>query len=204
MELIVISNPIAVADECIIINQLFHTGLKYFHIRKPGSEIQTVRELLNGIDPGFYDRIALHQFHEIATEFGIKRLHYTETARKQSNLQRWQLQRDNGFTLSTSIHDITLLPGLKLFKYVFYGPVFDSLSKPGYLSKLPADFNLTRPGINPKVIALGGIEVTNLKKIKTMGFEGAAVLGALWNEPDKAMVRFKEIKETCPINNNND
>lgn len=198
MELIVISNPVAVADECIIVNQLFHTGLKYFHIRKPGSDIQTLRELLNGIAPCFYDRIALHQFHEMATEFGIKRLHYTEAARKQSNIQRWHLQIDNGFTLSTSIHDITLLPELNLFEYVFYSPVFNSLSKPGYQSEVPADFNLTRPGINPKVIALGGIEVSNLTKVKPMGFDGAAILGALWNEPDKAMVRFKEIKENLP------
>lgn len=198
MELIVISSPVAVADECIIVNQLFQSGLKYFHIRKPGNDIQTVRELLNGIDPGFYDRIALHQFHEMAADFGIKRLHYTEAARKQSNVQRWQRQIDNGFTLSTSIHDITLLPGLKLFEYVFYGPVFNSLSKPGYLSELPADFNLTRPGINPKVIALGGIEVSNLTKVKLMGFNGAAILGVLWNEPDKAMVRFKEIKGNLP------
>jgi thiamine-phosphate pyrophosphorylase len=198
MELIVISSPVAVVNESIIINQLFQSGLKYFHIRKPGSDIQTVRELLNGITPRFYDRIALHQFHEIATDFGINRLHYTEAARKQSNLERWQLQINNGFTLSTSIHDITLLPGLKLFDYVFYSPVFNSLSKPGYLSKLPADFKLSRFGTNPKVVALGGIEVSNLNKIKNMGFDGVALLGALWSEPGKATACFKEIKENMP------
>jgi thiamine-phosphate pyrophosphorylase len=195
MELIVISNPMAVADENIIINKLFMAGLKCFHIRKPESDFQTIKELLNGIAPCFYERIALHQFHEMASDFGINRLHYTESERIQSNPQQWQLQVEKGFILSTSIHDTTLLPQLKYFEYVFYGPVFNSLSKPGYQSKLTADFRLDRHSIKPKIIALGGVEASNLIKVKAMNFDGAAVLGTLWNEPDKAVERFTQLKE---------
>jgi thiamine-phosphate pyrophosphorylase len=199
MELIVISNPFAVDDENIIINNLFQAGLKYFHIRKPESGIQTVKELLNGIAPCFYERIALHQFHEMASDFGINRLHYTESARIRSNPQQWQLQVEKGFILSTSIHDITQLPELKHFDYAFYGPVFDSISKPGYQSKLSADFKLDKTNIKPKVIALGGIQIANLTMIKPMGFDGAAVLGIVWNEPNKAVKHYNQLKETLPV-----
>ena len=195
MELMVISNPVEVADESIIINNLFQAGLKYFHIRKPESDIQTIRKLLNGIAPCFYERIALHQFHEMAVDFGINRLHYKEPERIRSNPQQWQLYVEKGFILSTSIHDIVGLTPLKHFDYVFFGPVFNSISKPGYQSKLMAGFKLDRHNIKPKVIALGGVEVSNLIKVKAMNFDGAAVLGALWNEPDKAIETFTQLKE---------
>lgn len=199
MELIAISSPVAVDDEPILINNLFMAGLKCFHLRKPESDIQLVKDLLNGIAPRFYDRIALHQFHEIAPAYGIKRLHYTEREREAASTVQWKSYLDNEFTLSTSIHDISILPDLTPLGYVLYGPVFDSISKPGYQSKLAADFKLDKTNIKPKVIALGGVELSTLTKLKTMGFDGAAVLGTLWNEPNKAVERFIQLQKNLPV-----
>lgn len=199
MELIVISSPVAVADESIIIHDLFQAGLKCLHIRKPDNDIRTLRELIRRIEPRFYNRISLHQFHGIANEFEIKRLHYTEKARNESNAEQWQLQIDQGYKLSSSIHQLDILPALKHFDYVFYGPVFDSLSKPAYQTKLPSGFKLTKSNDKLKIIALGGVEASNLIKIKAMNFDGAAVLGTLWNEPLKAINRFKQLKENLPV-----
>lgn len=195
MELIVISNPDAVVNQSIIINNLFRAGLKYFHIRKPNSDIKTVRELISEISPQFYSRISLHQFHEIASDFGIKGLHYTEQARKVSTVKELQMLTDQGYRLSTSVHDTAMLPPLKHFDYVFYGPVFNSISKPGYQSNIPANFKLNKTDVKPKVIALGGVEESNLQKIKAMNFDGAAVLGTLWNEPDNAISSFNKLIE---------
>jgi len=174
-------------------------GLKYFHLRKPECDSQSVKGLLNDIAPRFYERIALHQYHEIAPDYGIKKLHYTERAREASSSEKWQSQLDDGFTLSTSIHDISIYSSLGHFDYVFYGPVFDSLSKPRYQSRLAVDFKLDKTYMKPKVIALGGVELSNLTRLKTMGFDGAAVLGALWCEPNKAVDRYIELKETFPV-----
>lgn len=173
-------------------------GLKYFHIRKPESDVQTVRKLINGIAPRFYDRIALHQFHEMAPEYGIKRLHYTEKAREASDSKKWQSQLDDRFTLSTSIHDLSIVPDLAFFDYVFYGPVFDSLSKPGYLSKVAADFKLEKKNTKSQIIALGGVELSKLTTLRTMRFDGAALLGMLWNNPNKAIEHFNQLKENLP------
>ncbi|HEY8783035.1 MAG TPA: thiamine phosphate synthase [Mucilaginibacter sp.] len=201
MELMVISSPDDVADESIIINQLFQSGLKYLHIRKPGSNITAVRELMNGIAPRFYNRISLHQFHEVADDYGIKRLHYTERARIELNEQKWQLQLDKGYILTTSIHNTALLPLLTGFEYIFYGPVFDSISKIGYRSNVPPGFKLDKDNTMGKVIALGGIEASNLAEVRAMGFDGAAVLGTIWNEPDKAISRFNKLMENLPCLN---
>lgn len=195
MKLIVISNPNDVADESIIINHLFESGLKYFHIRKPNDRPKKIEKLIERIDPVYYNCISLHQHHQLAAEFGIKRLHYTEEARKRSDAQKWQMQTHQGYTLSTSIHHTATLSSLASFDYVFYGPVFNSISKPGYQSNLEGGFNRKEYWIKPKVIALGGITQTNLSQISTMKFDGAAVLGAIWNEPDKAITNFQQIKE---------
>ena len=198
MELIVISSPVAVADEPIVINNLFMAGLKYFHIRKPESDIITIRKLIEDITPLFYNRISLHQFHEIGVDYGIKRLHYTEKARKVSSTEKWQNYLDEGFMLSTSVHDLSILPDLGHFDYVFYGPVFNSISKPGHQSKLTTDFKLNKTNTKPQVIALGGVEISNLLHVKQMGFDGAAVLGTLWNQPDKAISRFNQLQKNLP------
>jgi thiamine-phosphate pyrophosphorylase len=195
MRLIVISNPFEVPNEGKLINQLFRAGLNYFHIRKPESNLQTLKDLLNKIEPCFYNRIALHQFHEIAAEFNIKRLHYPETVRKASSLQTIQNQLADGFILSTSIHDITSLPMVQHFHYIFYGPVFNSISKAGYKSKVSEDFRLDKANLETKVIGLGGVQGTNLTSIKRMGFDGVAVLGTIWTEPNKAVEKFTHLKE---------
>jgi thiamine-phosphate pyrophosphorylase len=195
MELTVISNPSAVVDEGKLINKLFRLGLKCFHLRKPDSDVQTLTGLLNEIDSCFYDRIVLHQFHEMAEEFGLRRLHYTESARKTSCLKTMRNQLADGFTLSTSIHDITSLTQVECFHYVFYGPVFNSISKAGYQSTVSEDFILDKAGSKTKVIALGGVQASNLTRIKRMGFDGAAVLGTLWNEPLNAVERFNQLNE---------
>jgi thiamine-phosphate pyrophosphorylase len=199
MELIVISNPFAVADEAKLINELFRSGLKYFHLRKPESDLEEVKRLLREIAQEFHDRIALHQFHGMAADFGIKRLHYTESVRKISCFSTMQTQIADGFTLSTSIHDLTSLPRVDHFHYVFYGPVFDSISKTGYAGQVSEDFVLDRPLYKTKVMALGGVKGSNITRIKEMGFDGAAVLGTLWNEPLYAVERFNQLQELLPF-----
>lgn len=195
MRLVVISSPDAVADESTIINNLFGAGLQYFHIRKPNGSIKQAVELIEAINPAYYNRISLHQFHEIAPRFGIKRLHYTSLARKASNLQKWEALLQQGYFLSTSVHNVALLPQLTCFGYVFYGPVFNSISKPGYQSNVPAGFKLHKSNIETRVIALGGIDETNLLKVNEMNFDGAAILGAIWSQPHKAISHFNKLTQ---------
>ncbi len=201
MDLIVISRPDSTIDsESTIINNLFQLGLQYFHIRKPMSNAEQLNKLLERIAPQYHHYISLHQQHQLASEFGIKRLHYTEYNRNNSNSKTWQKQKDLGYTLSTSVHDIALLPSLKLFDYIFYGPVFDSISKPNHRGKMSNDFCLEKGHQTSKIIALGGINVSNLSKVKKMNFDGAAVLGAIWNKPANEIENFIKLNKSLPIN----
>ena len=85
-------------------------------------------------------------------------------------------------------------PGEEL-DYVLMSPLFDSISKPGYmataglLQNLPARYSRT---VN--VIGLGGIDPDTILPVIRHGWDGAAVLGWIWEEPAAAVKRFEQLK----------
>ena len=199
MELIIISSPDQVNDETKIINKLFESGLEYFHIRKPADTEEQVRKLIAGIEPNYYPRLSLHQHHCLAEEFGIKRLHYTENERGKLKNNTLKGLINNGFILSTSVHDLSLLASLNEYQYVFFGPVYNSISKQGYKSVLPPGFKLNNRKPSPLIIGIGGIGANNMDSIKKMNFDGAAILGSIWKNTEKAVKNFKIIQECIKI-----
>lgn len=194
--LVVITNPTAVADEAIIINALFDEGLQILHLRKPGIAADEMSALIEQIKQSYRHQIALHQHHELADDFGIHRLHFTEVKRKKLSEEKlMQLKRENNM-LSTSIHQTEEYQNLSpCFDYTFFGPVFNSISKQGYTSETTDDFIFPVLFNHPKVIAIGGIEATNIQKALDMKFEGIAVLGTIWQKPDQSIQQFKALKK---------
>lgn len=194
--LIVISYPMPVAKEAEIINAMFEEGLETLHIRKPGLTQMDVRTLLEAIKPVYHPKIALHQHHEIAADLDIKRLHFTEISRKKTNDVMLSEFKKDGNRLSTSVHNIDEYNGLsEAFDYTFFGPVFDSISKPGYEAIGSDEFVFPVKAGRPKVIALGGISAENVGKAMEMKFEGVAALGYIWERPEESIERFKLLQK---------
>jgi thiamine-phosphate pyrophosphorylase len=194
----VISNPTPVANEASLINELFDEGLPVFHLRKPESSLEEMTLLLKEINPGHYPKIALHQHHSLAGDFGMNRLHYTEAARKAASQKTLEKQRAE-YILSTSVHSLAEYKSLaEYFDYAFLGPVFNSISKPGYEAK---NFSLkkTDKKMYTNLIALGGIDEYNYHQAYDMGYDGIALLGAVWNKEDK-LSTFKMIQSKCLTN----
>ncbi|MGO4875333.1 thiamine phosphate synthase [Pedobacter psychrotolerans] len=195
MDLMVISAPDVIANEALTINQLFKAGLTRFHLRKPKWNISQCIQLLQDIDQEYYPNIAIHQHHMLRDHFNIKRFHYPEKLRACAAAGNWNDLQQNDHIRSTSVHQLAEIPLMKTFEYVFFSPVFNSLSKPGYQGQLQDDFMLAKANIPPKVIALGGINESNLTTIRKMNFDGAAALGAIWNKPEKAVINFKKLNK---------
>ena len=193
--LIVISAPKPVANEASLINQLFDTGLKHFHLRKEEMDRTDYSEIISNIDPYYYDRLVLHQFHELATVYPVRRFHYKENHRQNTLVSERSSLKNDGIGLSTSIHDLSNLVEAEDFDYVFYGPVFDSLSKLGYLALPSHKLILPVHDNRPKLVAVGGIIETNIEQTLALGFDGVALLGTIWNNPESAVTNFKKIKE---------
>lgn len=194
--LILISNPTPLVEEATLINQFFDEGLDVFHIRKPQEGEQNVMKLIEAIDSRYHMQISLHQHHHLADNYGIKRLHFSEYLRRLQRNDIAEMLKNKGFILSTSVHsveDFELLSNA--FLYSFIGPVFDSISKPGYLSKVE-NLNQKFQGCT-KAVAIGGIQASNVHQLKEH-FDGVGILGAVWcsGAPLKNFLQIKNIWNT--------
>ena len=140
MELIVITHPDYFIGEGKLINALFDAGLQLLHLRKPGNDVVKFMLLMKEINPVYYPEISIHQHHELADMFLIKRLHYPEKLWEvTSGAKRIELFA-KGFHLSRSIHEWVPPADTEFLDYVFFGPVFNSISKNGYQSIVDKDF----------------------------------------------------------------
>jgi thiamine-phosphate pyrophosphorylase len=193
--LLVISTPGPIADEAKLLNHLLDDGLEVLHLRKPGMSPEEMEKLVRQINPMHYSRIAVHQHHHLGKELGLRRFHFPVAERQKLGkaVEEWAGEER---VLSTSIHrqlEYRELP--PFYAYTFFGPVYASLSKPGYGPASGEEIKLPQPGERKtKIIALGGIEETNLEKTLAMGFDGVAVIGTLWQEPAQAVPRFKRLQ----------
>ncbi|SDZ94347.1 thiamine phosphate synthase [Pedobacter hartonius] len=191
MELIVVTPPDYFEGEAALINRFFEEGLHLLHIRKPVDDPEKFRKLMQGIAEQHYPRIAIHQHHEFAEEFSLKRLHFTEQQRKARAAGDFAGLTADGFHLSSSVHDPHTIQELTEFDYVFFGPVFNSISKKGYESALGDEFTLAPHVL--KVFAIGGVRANRLAQLKQMNFDGAAVLGSLWHQTVSPLTELKNI-----------
>lgn len=194
--LVVICSPTPLADEAAIINALFDDGLDILHLRKPGVTADEMRRLIEKLKPQFRHQIALHQHHGIAGDLGINRLHFTEAKRIEMDEEKLAQLKGSNNILSTSIHQTEAYLNLSpYFDYTFFGPVFNSISKQGYASALYDNFVFPVRLNHPKVIAIGGIDASNIQQAMDMKFDGVAILGAIWEKPNKGFGQFKLIQK---------
>jgi thiamine-phosphate pyrophosphorylase len=183
MEMIVVSNPVPLKREPEIVNELFDQGLRIFHLRKPEYTEIEYRNLLKKIKPEHHQKIALHQYHSLADEFGIYRFHYPEKQRTERVIQ----PKLNGQIYSTSVHYLKdFTQDLSCFDYLLMGPVFDSISKTGYKAMNHKNHPNQLNNNTIKIYGIGGITPGNGLKTQEYGFYGAAIMGYLWQQKDPA------------------
>jgi thiamine-phosphate pyrophosphorylase len=189
--MIVISNPIAIANEINLIHSLFEEGLELFHIRKlEFSEIE-ITAFIDQIKSEFRSQLVLCQHHHLAENFGINRFHFPENKRKK----RLKITLENK-TFSTSTHNIEDFNVLSEdFEYAFLSPVFQSISKEEYHPKTNLFEDLkSRTNFRTKVIALGGISSGKIKETLKNGFDDVALLGTIWNN-ENPVKQFKSCQK---------
>ncbi|PWJ58711.1 thiamine-phosphate pyrophosphorylase [Dyadobacter jejuensis] len=191
MKLLVITSPHFFEGEARLINALFERGLACLHLRKPEAEMDTVAHLIGQIDTKFHSRLTIHHHHALSGSYAIGGIHFTEQGRRASSAIELQNYVSKGYRISTSVHQKESLSTISpAFNYSFFGPVFDSISKPGYSAAVDVEL----PGTSPvPVYALGGVTAENIIQLTQWGFSGAAVLGYIWQNPHEVVQRFLEL-----------
>lgn len=194
MKIIAISAPGTFTGEWETITRLFKEGLEYFHLRKPDISLEAMAAILKNIPEKYHNRIAFHQHHSWAIKEGYSRIHLPEYIRLKTPGVVLEEYKARKMIISTSVHDMEKAMCLNHhFSYAFIGPVFPSISKPGYSSPVNLlDEDLSR--IKTPLVALGGICAENIPLLASKGFAGVALLGSIWNS-DQGVENFRKCKE---------
>ncbi len=203
MTLIVITSHHSNSEESKIITNLFVNGLQTLHVRKANATNKKISRFIKSIPEEFRDRLVLHSNHELALKYNVKGIHLTR-AHKKNKIWTWfkikyLLWRKPDLVITTSMHSVTDLKKFEYaYNYVFLSPVFDSISKKGYITPF-SEIQLKKSleTSKYKVIALGGVKDENVMKAYNMGFSGIALAGYIWDHqtPIEAFVKVKEIVE---------
>ncbi|HSQ42182.1 MAG TPA: thiamine phosphate synthase, partial [Fibrobacteraceae bacterium] len=137
---------------------------------------------LLALDRQYLDRIVVHGHAELAFSHGLAGWHGPVPPDSPKLAGR----------VSFSSHSFNELNNCAPCPSAFIGPVFDSHSKIGYHAAM--DVQSWRHGVKgwksapnrqvEQLYALGGVDVERLPSVVDMGFDGAAVLGAVWNTFD--------------------
>lgn len=177
MKLILMSTPYFFVEEHQILNALFDEGLEVLHLRKPHTEPVYSERLLTLIPETYRKRIVVHDFFYLKDEYNLKGIHL--------NHRNPELPPKYKGHISCSCHTSEEVKAhKKVCNYVFLSPIFNSISKEGYCSHFGMQDlrELARQKvIDRKVMALGGVQLDNIKQVKDLGFGGAVILGDIWN-----------------------
>jgi thiamine-phosphate pyrophosphorylase len=189
MKLILMTLPHFFIEEHQILTALFDEGLETLHLRKPDTEPVYSERLLSLLPEEYRKNIVVHDHFYLKNEYGLKGIHL--------NQRNPEIPRDYKGHVSRSCHSIEEVTQYKKqMDYLFLSPIFDSISKEGYHAPYsPTELrNFSQRGlIDKKVMALGGIDIDQLSRVKDLGFGGAVINGALWRHFD--MHRTSDFKE---------
>ncbi|HTI89877.1 MAG TPA: thiamine phosphate synthase [Puia sp.] len=210
--LAVLTLPVVFDGEVELMEGLLEAGLQKLHIRKPGATAVEIENLLGRLSARWASRLVLHGSVELALRYGISQVHGAVDYRDGSGRsgggpfvgvapvgdegEGSAASAMGGMAVSTSVHsweEFALLPeGLA---YAFISPLFDSISKPGYVA---SESLLLQPGgrLPCLPVGLGGIGPDTIKVLLEHGWKGAAVLGWIWEDPAKAVSRYEQLKKT--------
>jgi thiamine-phosphate pyrophosphorylase len=185
-----------VPDEPSLWLQLLNEGADSILVRKPGWPAAEYEILLQQADPACYAKLIIAEHAELCSKYGLKGLHLNETLRALTTPAQLNHYHERGWWLSTSIHSAeTIRLASNTWSQLLLSPVFNSISKPGYNGTLEKDFRLNKAGFEGQVFALGGIDHITAGLARHMQFDGIALLGAIWQRPEKAVRNFCRIRD---------
>lgn len=201
----IITSPERIHEEERIIAALLSAGASRVLLRKLDWTTANYTALLDAIDPACYDRIIIRDQPLLAAEYGLSGIHWSSAARALYEAQQYARHNADGkkndvtsaaeklLIHSTGIHSAAEITCTHTrYSTLLLSPVFNSISKPGYHSG--AGGMLTNKDHRP-VLALGGVDPTNIILLKQWQFDGAALLGAIWKTPAKAVENYYRIQQ---------
>lgn len=191
MKLILISPDTDIPQETTTANRLLEMGVHRYHLRKPHYTTTQYEQYMEQILPQHRRRLVIHGSYELYAKLKLGGIHLNSAAR--ANIEVWeQLKAIPSSAISTSFHSWQEIDNNSFpYRYVFISPLFDSISKEGYKAAIAIpDISQTRKKAEknntfcPQIIGLGGINPHNIYQLLQHSYDGAALLGTIWQSPD--------------------
>jgi thiamine-phosphate pyrophosphorylase len=185
MQLLVVSPEDEYENEADLIARLLHSGLDRYHLRKPNWSASDCADLLTAVPADLHVCVSIHQHHVLAQSFEVG-LHFKDDAAAAEALAD-SVRREATPLRSRSLHRLNdLAMNLSDVDYGFLSPVFQSISKRGYVPRwsdveLRAALSQDLPA---KLYALGGVTPSTLRQARAFGFEGVVLYGSIWQSDD--------------------
>ena len=193
---ILITLPRILKNEAETLAALCGAGVSVIHIRKPEASEPEIEELLKTLQALGADmsRLTIHYNEPLARKYGLGGVHL--------RIEELLAGAGEGLRRSCSAHGWTEAERAATdADYVFLSPLFDSISKPGYHSAIdPAEAAERLRRRKGRIVALGGIRPANIARVRRIGFDGAAVLGAAWSADEKAVNTERTLKNYHILN----
>jgi len=181
------------------VRAMIEAGAEIIHVRKTYASEEELFTWLEQVDPVFYPHLTLHHHPKLVRRCKLGGIHFRYNEFDKNFDKSGEI-----FRRSASCHNWAEVKSLTGYAdYVFLSPIFDSLSKTGYSSAFTEEqlkILLNDPD-RPQVVALGGITVDNIRKIRQWGFEGAAAVGSVWAMKDGRKVDIQQtVKNYLELN----
>ena len=209
--LAVLSLPGVFPGEADCMEALLTAGLGRLHLRKPEATAEELEMLVRRLAPRWAELLVLHgpDSRALALRYGVPNVHGAVTYGDGSGYSGGGPAVDGveagrpavdageggGLVLSTSAHgwgEFSRLPeGLA---YAFISPLFDSISKRGYLANAGL---LEQPkGELPCLpVGLGGVSGETIGLLLEHDWKGVAVLGWIWEERGQEVRRLEQLQK---------
>lgn len=188
MRLVLFTWPEFFAGEAAQLVDLLKAGADVVHLRKPQATIEQCARLLDELPEEWHGRIVVHDHFELLRDYGLKGVCLNgRRATVPAGL--------NPGAVCCGCHSLAELCAKKAvadagagkpFEYMFLSPIYDSISKNGYVAAFDArqlDAAAQSGLIDDRVVALGGVTADKLSQLERWHFGGLAVLGAVWKQP---------------------
>jgi thiamine-phosphate pyrophosphorylase len=174
------TRPTFFVEEDKILTNLFEEGMDNLHLYKPGSSPMYLERLLTLLGEDLASKTTVHNHFYLKEEYKLRGIHIDDAFTEPPSGYRGNISR--------TCHAISELKEVKRHSnYVFLHPVFDSQT----IKEETSNFTIAeleeaaRQGlIDKKVYALGGINLDNIKTVRSLGFGGVVICGDLWNRFD--------------------
>lgn len=190
--LIVISHTEMMENESYYIEKFLNEGVDYFHIRKPALSDFEAEKLVKKIPEYLLPKLSIHGNYSLLNKFNLGGIHFTSKTKHSINdYKNLSLRK------SISCHSFKEIDSfINQVDYAFLSPVFNSISKKNYSGKFNGQEtkSFLENHLKEKIVALGGISESNIEKVYELGFTSAAMLGSIWENPEKISI-IREVKK---------